>query len=277
MFPTTVNQDLQIPCYEANNLSPADSVPLLASNHPDCHAATAFSPVDAQAISLIEDSAHDIFPIIVITREAAAAQQVFHSCQPPQGSLVRSGVTVAPLVGTVVSVSAAATPWQKIDHLEETYEPAPAYNPASPSFSSDTDLPPLQSSTDEDLEIEPTWLTTFASPIMLDPLQPTATLPNSTAAPPSSDTLLLHSVVLGFTVVRRADRCIKSSATRVPTGTCAVKAYRRRRLARRHMREKNALYCRSMPFFTRCVAGHPPIAAYQSMDIVPRTNPMPNL
>ena len=231
MFPTAVHQDLGIPCYEANNLSPPDSVPLPVSNHPDCHAATAFSLIDAQAISLIKHTAHNVFPIKVITREAVPAKRVFHSCQPPQGSLVRSGVTEAPLVGTVVSASAAATPCQNIDHLEDIYEAAPAYTPASPSFNSDDDLPPLQSSTDKDLKIEPTWLTTFASPNMLDPLQCTATLPTSTVASPSSDTLLLDSVLPGFTEVRQADRSIKSSARHVPTATCAVKAYRRRRLA----------------------------------------------
>ena len=81
---------------------------------------------------------------------------------------MRHGVTVAPRGETIVSVSAAATRCLNIDHLEDIYEPAPVYTPASPSFNPDTDLPPLQSSTDEDLKIELTWSRTFASPNMFD-------------------------------------------------------------------------------------------------------------
>ena len=153
MFPSTVSQDLGVLYYEANNFSPADSVPLPASNHPDCQVATAFSPVDAQAISPTEDTAHDIFPIKVITLEAASTTGVSHGCQPPPESLVQHGVAVAPLVGTAVSTSPAGTPRQNIDHLEDIYDPAPAAGPASPSLNSDTDHLPLQSSTDEDPEM----------------------------------------------------------------------------------------------------------------------------
>ena len=79
MFPTTVSQDLGVPYYEVNNyFGAADSVPLPASNHPDCHVATAFSPADAQTISPMEDTAHDVFLIEVITQEAASTTQVSH-------------------------------------------------------------------------------------------------------------------------------------------------------------------------------------------------------
>ena len=254
MVPTTVSQNCGVPYCEANNyFGSVDSVPLPASNHPDCHVATAFSPADAQTISPIEDTARDIYPIKVITGGAASTTPPSYGCQPPPGSVLRHGVTVARTAETLASVSAAATPCLNIDHLEKIYEPAPAPSPASPSFNSDTDLPPLQSSTDEDLQNEPTWSTTFASPNMFDPLQPRATLPTETAAPLTTDTLFLNSVLPGFTVVRRADDSIKSSAICFPKATCAVKAYRRRRLAsvqkhpRRYGRKKNARYCRSMP------------------------------
>ena len=139
MFPTTVSQDPGVLYYEANNyFGPADSVPLPASTNVDCHVATAFSPADAQTISPIKDTAHHVFRI------HDSGSRVNHrnlSCLSTSARFSH-GVKVAPPVETVVSVCAAATPCLNSNHLEDIYEPAPAYTPAFPSFNSDTDLLP---------------------------------------------------------------------------------------------------------------------------------------
>ena len=249
MFPSTVYQNLYAPDYAANSLGPAPDGALLpaskySENVPQVAADNNLEILDAAAP--LPATAHDMFPIRVIARQAASPKQLFQGCQPPPGSTVQHGITITRLVKAVASIAPAPPPTPRlgIAHLEDNF---------------DTDPPTLQSASTESTISPPTsptlplWSTAFASPNMFNPLQPCATQPAAEAAPTPNGAFYSDQALPGFTIVQRTDHSIKLSANRVPTTNRVVKAYRRRRLTgvrkhpRRHGKKKNTPYCRSLP------------------------------
>ena len=101
VFSSTVYQNLSASDYTTNSLGLApDGAPLPASmyseNAPPMAADNNLEILDAAAP--LPATAHDMFPIRVITQKAAPPKQLFQGCQPPPGSTVQHAITVTPLV-----------------------------------------------------------------------------------------------------------------------------------------------------------------------------------